>query len=312
MLNSIQLETGLFHNVNIGGYGECVLSSLTEKKRLVTIVSLFLMGSIIYVFAALSAFLIGPYGSDLSPFFVVTITLLGGLGSIALGYASVMVLGGRVSLDLNEFVARMTMCKQVIEVSDDEKKATTRMPLWRDFGLYMPALIFGLSLMLAWDIHNLHDPQTSFFYPIFHVLDVFSRPIAADHLSRSIEVVLAMIVLVGIVGIAPAISLPYFRKFKVTGVNSGPFHTNFLYLVVGLIVGIGTLLTLVGFLYNVLWVGKGPVIYHYVLLALLGLSLHYTLGAFLARDKTEKMIMAKLRATSGKRIIRGAVVIQGS
>jgi len=277
-----------------------------------TIVSLFLMGVILYVFAALSAFLIGPYGSDLSPFAVVTITLVGGLGAIALGYASVVVFGGKVSLDLNEFVARVTMCKQVIEIADEKKQVTRRVALWRDFGLYMPALVFGLSLMLAWDVHNLHDPQTSFFYPLFHVLDIFSKPVATDHLSRSIEVVLVMVVLIGIVGIAPAMALPYFRKFKVTGVNSGPFHTNFLFLVIGFIVGIGTVLTLVGFLYNVLWVGKGPVIYHYVLLALLGLSLHYTLGAFLARDRSEKMIMTKLKVTSGKRIIRGAVVIQGS
>jgi len=277
-----------------------------------TIVSLFLMGVILYVFAALSAFLIGPYGSDLSPFAVVTITLVGGLGAIALGYGSVVVFGGKVSLDLNEFVARVTMCKQVIEIADEKKQVTRRVALWRDFGLYMPALVFGLSLMLAWDVHNLHDPQTSFFYPLFHVLDIFSKPVATDHLSRSIEVVLVMVVLIGIVGIAPAMALPYFRKFKVTGVNSGPFHTNFLFLVIGFIVGIGTVLTLVGFLYNVLWVGKGPVIYHYVLLALLGLSLHYTLGAFLARDRSEKMIMTKLKVTSGKRIIRGAVVIQGS
>jgi hypothetical protein len=107
-------------------------------------------------------------------------------------------------------------------------------------------------------------------------------------------------------------ALPYFRKFKITGVNSGPFHTNFLFLVVGLIVGLGTLLTLVGFIYSVLWVGKGPIIYHYVFLALLGLSLHYTLGAFLGRDKSEDIIMTKLRTGSRKRVVQGTVIIQGS
>ncbi len=80
-------------------------------------------------------------------------------------------------------------------------------------------------------------------------------------------------------------------------------------LVVGLIVGISTLLTLVGFLYSVLWVGKGPMIYHYVFLTLLGLSLHYTLGAFLGRDKSENMILAELQEGERKRVVQGTVVI---
>lgn len=303
---------GLFQSINIGFEANMFLSNLIEKKQLVITVSLFLIGVLLYVFAALSAFIIEPYSSSLNPFVVIIITSIGGLGALALGYASVVILGGKVSLKLNEFVARVTMCKQVIEVPDGKRQMTRRVATWRDFALYMPAFVFGLSLILAWDIHNLHDPQTSIFYPLFHVLDIFSKPVATDHLSRAIEVVLAMIVLIGIVGIAPSLALPYFRKFKVTGVNSGPFHTNLLFLVVGFIVGIGTLLTLVGFLYSVLWVGKGPIIYHYVLLALLGLSLHYGIGAFLGRDRSEEMIMTRLMASSGKRVIRGAVIIQGS
>lgn len=273
---------------------------------------LFLVGILLYVYAALSGFTAEFPNSSINPLAVVAITSLGGLGALTLGYASVVVLGGKVSLKLNEFVARVTMCKQVIEVSDEKAQITKRVEGWRDFGLYMPALVFGLSLMLAWDIHNLHDPATSIFFPLLHVLDIFTKPVAADHFSRSIEVVLVMIFLIGIVGIAPVMALPYFRKFKVTGVNSGPFHTNLLFLVIGFIVGIGTVLTLVGFLYNVLWAGKGPLVYHYVLLALLGLSLHYGLGAFLGRNKSEEMIMTKLNKHSGKRIIRGAVIIKGS
>jgi hypothetical protein len=272
---------------------------------------LFMLGVLFYALAVVSTFAFEFYTSTINPLLIFIFTSVGGLGALALGYASVIILGGIVSLRLNEFIAHVTMCKQVVEVTIENPQTTFRRT-WRDFLLYMPALVFALSLILAWDIHNVHDPQTSIFYPLLRTLDIFSKPIAADPLLRPIEVVLAMTVLIGIAGIAPSMALPYFRKFKITGVNSGPFHTNFLFLVVGLIVGLGTLLTLVGFIYSVLWVGKGPIIYHYVFLALLGLSLHYTLGAFLGRDKSEDIIMTKLRTGSRKRVVQGTVIIQGS
>jgi len=271
-----------------------------------------MLGMLIYLLAVASTFVFGFYVSSVNPLVIFILISIGGLGTLALGYASVVILGGMMSLKLNEFISRVTMCKQVIEVQDEKPDRVARRAGWRDFLLYMPALVFALSLILAWDVHNVHDPQTSVFYPLLHTLDIFSKPIAADPTLRPIEVVLAMMVLIGIAGVAPSIALPYFRKFKITGVNSGPFHTNFLLLVVGLIVGLGTLLTLVGFIYSVLWVGKGPIIYHYVFLALLGLSLHYALGAFIGREKSEDMIMTRLRTGSRKRVVQGTVIIQGS
>jgi len=271
--------------------------------------SLFILGFFVYVLAVASTFVFGFYVSGVSPLVIFILISFGGLGALGSGYASVVILGGMVSLRLNEFIARVTMCKQVVEVPLKKPQVISRKMAWRDFLVYMPVLVFGLTLFLAWDIHNVHDPETS---SLLRALDIFSKPLVADPVLRPVEVVLAMTVLVGIAGIAPSIALPYFRKFKITGVNSGPFHTNFLLLVAGLIVGLGTLLTLVGFIYSVLWVGKGPIIYHYVFLALLGLSLHYTLGAYLARDKSEDMIMTKLRTHSGKRIVQGTIIIQGA
>jgi len=284
---------------------------LRTRKQLLPILILFILGVLLYVFAVLSSFWLEFYSSGFVAFAIIILTCIGGLGTLGLGYASVIILGGMMSLKLNEFIARVTMCKQVIEVVDEKPRTIRHRVAWKDFLLYMPVLVFILSVILAWDIHNLHDPQT-IFHPLLHALDVFARPIGSDHIWHSVEVILAMIVLITIVGVAPSIALPYFRRFKTTGVNSGPFHTNLLFLVVGLIVGLGTLLTLIGFLYQVLWVGKGPIYYHYVFLAMLGLSLHYTIGAFLGRDKSEEMIITRLRTSSGKRVVLGTVSIQGS
>jgi hypothetical protein len=122
--------------------------------------------------------------------------------------------------------------------------------------------------------------------------------------------ILPMIILITITGSAPAAALPHFRRFKVTGVNSGSFHTNLLFTIVGFVVGLGAVLTLVGLIYEVSWVGKGPYYYHYIIPAMLGLSLHYSMGAFLGRDKSEEMIKSKLERHPGKRVIRGTVSIE--
>ncbi len=271
-----------------------------------------MLGIFLYVFAVLSTFGLEFYSSGISPFAIVIVTCIGGLGTLVLGYASVIILGGIVSLKLNEFIARVTGCRQVIEVIDEKPRTIRRRIVWQDFLVYMPALVFIVSVILAWDIYNLHDPQTSIFHPLLHALDIFSTPTSMDPVLHSVDVIPAMVVLIAIAGVAPSIALPYFRRFRITGVNSGPFHINLLFIMVGLVVGLGVLLTVIGFIYSVLWVGKGPMYYHFVLLAMLGLSLHYTIGAFLGRDKSEDMVMTRLRATSGRRVIQGTIIIQGS
>ena len=215
-----------------------------------------------------------------------------------------------ISLRLAEFMARVTRSRHVIEVIDEEPRTIGHRFVRQGFLLYMPALVFIISVTLDWDIHNLHDPQAGIFHPLLHALDTFSKPISMDPIVYSVDAIPAMIVLIAIAGVAPSMAVPYFRRFKVTGINSDPFHTNLLYTVIGLVVGLGALLTLVGLIYKILWVGKGPTYYHYVLLAMLGLSLHYTIGAFFGREKSENMVMTRLMASSGKRVVRGTVSIQ--
>jgi hypothetical protein len=271
------------------------------------IASSFAVGAALYAFAVISTF-----GTEFTTFGILVIAfliLVGGLGVLGLGYASAIVIGGRVSLKLAEFVARLTRVRHVIEVVDEEPNTLGHRLAGGAFPLYMPVLVFVLSMTLGWDIHNLHDPRTSIFHPLLHSLDIFTTSTNLDAVSYSLSIILPMITLIAIAGIAPSIALPYFRKFKITGVNSGPFHTDLMLTVVGFIVGLGAILTLLGLVYEVLWAKQGPFYYRYLIPAMLGFSLHYGLGAFLGRDKSENMIIKAIQTSPGKRVIRGKISI---
>jgi hypothetical protein len=268
----------------------------------------FVAGAALYAFAVISTF--GPELTTSGSLVIMVLIAVGGLGVLGLGYASAVVIGGMISLKVAEFIARLTRVRHVIEVVDEEPKTLIHRVTGGAFTYYMPVLVFIVSMTLGWDIHNLHDPRTSIFHPLLHSLDVFSTSTNIDPFSYSIDIILPMIVLVAIAGIAPSIALPYFRKFKITGVNSGPFHTDLLLTVVGFIVGLGAILTLLGLVYEVLWMGQGPFRYRYLIPAMLGLSLHYGIGAFLGRDKSENMIKKAVQTNSGRRVFRGKVYIE--
>jgi len=119
-----------------------------------------------------------------------------------------------------------------------------------------------------------------------------------------------MLIIIALAGVAPSMFMPYLRKFKITGVNSGPFHTYLLSAVVGIVAGLSVLLTLVGFIFKVLWVGNGPRYYHFALFTMLGLSVHYTIGVFLGREKSESIVRTKLEFESHERVALGTVNIQ--
>jgi uncharacterized membrane protein SirB2 len=266
-------------------------------------------GVLLYTVAVFLIFRLEPVWVGPDPFTIIMFISVGGLGALVSGYVSVMIFGGMISLNLIEFIASITKSRHVIEVISDESKKTAH-KVTQSFMFYLPALIFIISIALAWDIHNLHDPRTWIFHDVLHVLDVFTKPVDMNAVAYFVYIIPAMVVLVAIAGIVPAMVLPYFRRFKVTGVNSGPFHTEVLFTVVEFVAGLGTLLTLVGQIYQVLWVGKDPTYYQYILPVMLGLSLHYVAGTFLARDKSENMVMTKLEASSRKRVVRGTVDIQ--
>ncbi len=79
---------------------------------------------------------------------------------------------------------------------------------------------------------------------------------------------------------------------------------------VGFVVGLSAILTLIGVLFEVMWVGQGPSYYHYVIPVMMGLSLHYAIGMFMGRDKSEDMVEALLETHSGERVLKGTINIQ--
>ena len=275
-------------------------------RRWILVFLAFVIGLILELYGAIAAF-----GSIVlsESYEILVVTAIGGLASFALGYVSVVVFGGRASLGLVEFMSRFTRAKHVVEFAE-EKPLTFGGRIRKDvIVVALPALVFLLSIGLGWDIHNLHDPRTSFFHPILHTLDIFSKPLIGEPLFYSIEIVLVMIFLVAIAGIVPTLVLPYFRRFKITGINSGPFHTDLLMTLVGTIVGLGAVLTLIGVIFEALWVGQGPSYYHFVIPVMMGLSLQYAIGALAGRTKAEDMVGARLEAHAGKRVVKGTVTV---
>jgi len=275
------------------------------------VVLTFIAGLMLYLYGLFLGAIIVSGSDDF--YKVMIITVIGGLVSLGLGSASVLVFGGVASLKLVEFISRFTRAKHALEPIEEDRQTPLQNRVSKQaMAILMPLLIFVLSTSLAWDIHNLHDPRTSIFHGILHALDIFSKPITSEPVSYSMEIILVMIVLVAIAGIVPSLVFPYFRKFKITGINSGPFHTDLLIATVGLVTGLGVILTLIGLVFEVMWVGTGPYYYHYVIPVMIGLSLHFTIGMFIGRDRSEEMVKARLEAHKGKRVVKGSVNIQVS
>jgi hypothetical protein len=148
-------------------------------------------------------------------------------------------------------------------------------------------------------------PKAGFFQPVLHTLDIFSRPVAGTSpILFSRHLIPALVLLIAIGGFVPALVLPYFEKFKITGVNAGPFHTSLLFYEVGVLAGLGVILTLVGLFYRSLWLNRAPLPYHFGILALLGFSIHFSLGMYLGHGKAEAKIVDMIRRSeSGKLMV---------
>jgi ABC-type amino acid transport system permease subunit len=129
---------------------------------------------------------------------------------------------------------------------------------------------------------------------ILYSLNFFATPQRANAVLFSLRLTPALILITVISGIVPSIALPYFRRFKVTGINAGPFHSSLLTAVVGSVVGVSIVLSFLGIFYKILWAGGAPTSYHYALIVLVGLSLHYAAGTYIGRDKAESIVLQKL------------------
>ena len=288
---------------------------LISKKQLTSAI-LFGLIVLLYLFAVFATFKPPSSGAIYGESIAFGLTLIGGFVIFGLGYVFTVVFGGKASLGFIEFISRFNGSKHALEIKEEVK---TQRRMLRNYGslIYTPALILLIALAVALNIHYLNATFTvtfqSFPSPIIQnvlvALDIFLKPTALGSLRYSIEIIPIMIFFVAIAGVIPSIVFPYLRRFKINSFNGVPFHKDILFSVIGTVFGLTIVLSLVNIIYGVL-IGTQPHYYSYVLPTLLGFSLHYFLGAYVGREKAEKMIEKKLRTERRKRVFQGKIIIQ--
>lgn len=272
-----------------------------------------IVGGAFYVLAVTSTFsFLQITRSRFDPVEMVFISFLAGLVEVLIGYESMVLFGGRLSLGVAEFTAGRTGSKQVIEVRKEEPTELKHRLIREAYLAYVPLVVFIITVAIAWDVYNADSVHSGIFQRLFSPIDVFSRTIRVNVILYSIGVTPLILLFSFIAGIVPSIALPYFRRFKVTGVNSAPFHTWFLVTLIGVVAGISAILTLFGLFYEVLLLEKAPLYYHYILEVGAGFSLYYGVGSYLGLGRAEAMIMRALAKKSGGNVFLGSVsVTQG-
>ena len=118
-----------------------------------------------------------------------------------------------------------------------------------------------------------------------------------------------MVIYVALSGLPPAIVLPYLRKFKITSINGVQFHKSILLIALGALLGVTIILSLANIIIGII-IGTQPHYYSYLLPAITGLSLHYSLGAFIGRSKAERTVENILKTISLRNVYRGKITVQ--
>ena len=282
------------------------MSEQTESKekrvKFATVVDSaapLILGFVAYSVAAVSTFSIPQLTHvGLDEFGIAGLTFVAGLFAIGLGYESIVLLGGVCSLGFVGFVARVTKSRQLIESREKKSPQLRRILIEKSHLVYLPALLFFTSIAIGWDIYTALPPRTTRGHAlansILYSLNFFATPQRANAVLFSLRLTPALILITVISGIVPSIALPYFRRFRVTGINAGPFHSSLLTAVVGSVVGVSIVLSFLGIFYKILWAGGAPTSYHYALIVLIGLSLHYAAGTYIGRDKAESIVLRNL------------------
>jgi hypothetical protein len=268
-----------------------------------------ILGFVAYSIAAVSTFSIPQLThAGLDDFAIAGFTFIAGLFTIGLGYESIVLFGGVCSLSFAGFIARVTKSKQLIEIREKKSPKLLKALIEKSHLVYLPALLFFTSVSLGWDIFTAFPTRTSrttaslanqtrsavpLANQILRSLNFFATPQRANAVLFSLRLTPALILITVISGFVPSIALPYFRRFRITGINAGPFHSSFLTTVIGSVVGLSIILSLMGIFYS-LWSGGAPTSYHYALIVLVGLSLHYAAGTYIGRDKAESIVLRKL------------------
>lgn len=147
---------------------------------------------LLYVYAVFSAFEPIESVTDYGELVAFVLTPIGGLAVFALGYASVVVLGGKASLRLAEFISSLNKSKHAIEIME-ETEANSRSQIRDASWTYIPALVFIISFALAWDIHYLRTtidisstPYLSSMFNLLSVFDIFLKAPSVGYFLYSI------------------------------------------------------------------------------------------------------------------------------
>ena len=279
---------------------------LTERGAIIDTAAPLILGFVAYIVAAVSAFSIPQLTLvGLDPLAVALLTSVVGLLVVGLGYESIVLLGGICSLSIAGLISRLTKTKQVIRPKEEKALQLGKALIEKSHLIYLPLVLFFTSMALGWDIYIV-DPSTlrtvssrstttrpGMLQLLLHSLNFLATPQRASGVLFSLRLTPALIAITMISGVAPSIALPYFRRFKIIGINAGPFHSSVLTAVLGSVAGLSILVGLLGIFYKVLWAGA-PTSYHYALIVLIGFSLHYSAGTYIGRGKAESIILGKL------------------
>jgi hypothetical protein len=274
-------------------------AKLAERGVVIDAATPLIIGFVAYSVAAVSTFSIPQLThSRLDPFEIALYTSLAGLLVIGLGYVSIVFLGGMCSLSTAGLIGRLTKTKQVIRPKEEKTLQLRKALIEKSHLVYLPLVLFFTSITIGWDIYNAELARTLSTKPgilrfVLHSLNFLATPQRATGVLFSLTLIPGLIVITVISGLAPSITLPYFRRFKIIGINSGPFHSTLLTAVIGPIIGLNILVSLLAIFYNVLW-AEAPTSYHYALIVLIGFSLHYSAGTYIGRGKAESIILRRL------------------
>ena len=272
---------------------------LAERGAVIDTAAPLILGFVAYSVAAVSTFSIPQLTHiGLDPFEIALYTSLAGLLVIGLGYWSIVFLGGMCSLGTAGLIGTLTKTKQVIRPKEDKLLRLRKILIEKSHLVYLPLVLFFTSIALGWDIYSADPARAISAKPgmlrfVLHTLNFLATPEHATGVRFSLTLIPGLIIVTVISGLAPSIALPYFRRFKIIGINSGPFHSTLLTAVIGPIIGLNILVSLLGIFYNVLW-AEAPTSYHYALLVLVGFSLHYSAGTYIGRGKAESIILRRL------------------
>jgi hypothetical protein len=270
-----------------------------------------IVGGAFFILAVTSTFTLSQLvHTRFDPLLLVFINFLAGFVGIVIGYESMVTFGGRFSLGIANFASRLSGSRQIIEVIEDPPEALTRKLINDAFLIYVPLLVFLISVALSWDIFTLDTSRSGLAQPLFRTLDIFARNVRVNPVLFSVELVPILLLLTFVAGTIPSIALPYFGRFKVTGVNSAPFHKGFLISTVGIIAGASAIFTLSGLFYEVLLTTQEPLYYHYSFLEMVGLSLYYAVGSYFGLGRAESMITKMLESSKSEdAVFRGKVTL---